>query len=95
MLYAIFTLLRTYWFWVADECNTLYCLQIYEKSQYPQTNLKKNSTNAAKNNKRPGKESIFSEALGLSMPTMAAHLNEVPARYLLPLHPVIEIVPFL
>jgi hypothetical protein len=37
-------------------------LQIYENSEYLQTKRTKNSRNASKNDKRPRKESIFSEA---------------------------------
>jgi hypothetical protein len=43
-------------------------MQIYENSQYLQTKRAKNRRYLSKNAKRPGKESIFSEALGLFMP---------------------------
>jgi hypothetical protein len=48
----------------------------------------------SENNKRLGKKSISSEAPGLSMPTMAAHLNEVPDRDLSPGRRVISFSPF-
>ena len=43
MLYVIFILRRTYWFWVADECYTFCRLQIYENSEYLQTKKTKNN----------------------------------------------------
>ena len=47
---------------LSDGDTSHFRLQIYEKSQYFQTKHPKNSIDAAKNDKRPGKEPVFSEA---------------------------------